>query len=295
MAAAAVTLGALPALANEAAGEAGPADTAAVRENMEAADAAEITAAEEVTKTAGSTDTEEAAQTAGTEEPTGAAELTGTPETADPTEAPEPTETPGAADPTEVSEPTGTPGTADPTEAPEPTGTPGAAEPTEAPEPTGTPEGEVAYVISIPSTVDLGTLNQSEPAGGAVTVQSVSVEAKTIEGLSEGGSIAVYVRDETSGGADFRLYGADTSNSGKSLSYSILIDGQPAGERSDSEGNGCLVAAFHKAGEKAVLDIQFDQSQLPAENLSQWEGSYTGNLRFYTKQVGGNGNDQGGA
>lgn len=336
IAAAAIVLGAMPALADEAADRTDLSGAAAVLESRKAPKTVETEAKET------ETDTEEATEEAETDE----GEPAETTETAEPreaksaeagedTEAEETTET---AVTTEAGETTGAAGTDEPTEPTEseeaesgelsetgePAETDGQTEITESgntetesepgseietetddteaetqPEqtvlketsPKAVKEGEVAYVISIPCTVDLGTLNQPESAGGAVTVQSVSVKAKTVEGLSKGEGIAVYVRDGASDGADFRLYGTDESNSGKSLSYSILIDGQPAGERSDPDGNGCLVATFHEAGETAALDLQFDQSQLPVENLSGWEGGYTGTLRFYSEQVGGNGND----
>lgn len=278
LAAAAMALGAQPALADESAGKAASADTAAAREKMEAVEAVKKTAAKELAETA-ETETEKItktmkAESVETAETDGLTETTESENTETETAESENAET--ETDDTEVKT---------------------QSEKTVLEETSlkAVKEGEVAYVISIPCTVDLGTLNDPELAGGTVTVQSVSVKAKTVEGLSEGGGIAIYVRDDASDGTDFRLYGTDESNRGKSLSYGILIDGRQAGERSDADGNGCLVATFHEAGETAVLDLQFDQSQLPAENLSGWEGSYTGTLRFYSKQVGGNENNQGGA
>ena len=127
-------------------------------------------------------------------------------------------------------------------------------------------DGGVTYIISIPSTVDFGTLNPSD-SGSGIVQQSVNVVAATINGLTEGQGVAVYVQDGATGSADFRLYGAEAANSGKSLPYNVLMGGQPVAQNGNPDGNGYWFTTFHAAGEAAVLSLQFDQTQLPAKTL----------------------------
>lgn len=141
-------------------------------------------------------------------------------------------------------------------------------------------DGSVTYVISIPGAVDFGTLNQSDSSGSTVLHRSVNVAATTMEGLREGQGVSVYVQDGVTGSADFRLYGTGAANSGKSFPYSVLMGGSPVGQ------NGNLVTTFYAAGQAAILDLQFNQAQLPPENLADWAGDYTGTLHFYSELTG---------
>lgn len=148
-----------------------------------------------------------------------------------------------------------------------------------------TDEGDVTYIISIPSTADFGTLNRVED-GSTVLHQSVHVTAEQVEGLQEGQCIEVYVRDGNNGTGGFLLYGAEEANRGKELPYSVVLNGGSMEESGVLEENGFLAASFYEAGQSVTLDLQFDQAQLPTENLAEWAGDYTGVLSFYSKLAG---------
>lgn len=144
--------------------------------------------------------------------------------------------------------------------------------------------GDVAYIISIPETIDFGKLTPP-PDNTTPHIKEVSytVGAVQIEGLDTKTSrVAVLLKDSTAG-TGFQITGSDASNSGKTLSYSVL----GAGDAAISEGkifpNGYLLTAFQKANDTVSGTLKLDQNQLYGKDMNAWAGNYQGTINFYSK------------
>ncbi len=147
--------------------------------------------------------------------------------------------------------------------------------------------GAVSYMVSIPESVDFGTLKQprDEQADNTVS-KTITVAATQLEGLTGTDRLVVLMQD-LEGRADYAFYikGQDDNNADKKLEY--VPKSNPAGVLvSDGNlyANGFLIADFKSVGE-VNLDLVLDQNQLIGVDLSGYAGSYQGTISFYSKIV----------
>ncbi|MCC6095327.1 MAG: hypothetical protein LIV24_09975 [Eubacterium sp.] len=161
---------------------------------------------------------------------------------------------------------------------------------------TVTEEPETAsYLIAVPTTVDFGNLRQ--PAENVSSLVNTNLEVKCTQyNLSNTNqAVAVLVKDKTSTDRNFYITGSETSNSGKSLKYSISLDNIDISTRnfaadggafiSDLNGaSGYLYCAFQGTGTKNGT-LTLNQQQLYGQNIKDYVGMYKGTVTFSTTIV----------
>jgi hypothetical protein len=156
--------------------------------------------------------------------------------------------------------------------------------------------GSVAYIVSVPSYVDFGSLERNEEYMGQGVewnrVITGDVKLTTVEGLDTANQrIAVLVQDAENGTAGFKMNGASGTalTAGKTLNYKIYAGQEP--NQYDLENtttvysNGFLVGAFANENDTVNLTFKLNQNQMTGE-LDQWAGTYQGTLTFYSKVAG---------
>lgn len=145
--------------------------------------------------------------------------------------------------------------------------------------------GDVTYLISVPSKINFGALQQpKDTTQSHLVTRNYSVEAIQITGLAADGRVAVLLKDPTKDGG-FQITGESEANRGKTLGYSIHNDSGVDITTGNLFPNGYLLAAFGNAGQTVTGELRLEQNQLAGQNLEEWAGSYSGTIRFYSKIV----------
>ncbi len=143
--------------------------------------------------------------------------------------------------------------------------------------------GDVAYLVSIPETIDLGRLTPpADNASAHLKEVEYTVSAKEITGLQKGSRVVVLMKD-ASGGRGFQLTGRDTANAGKTLSYSVFNGAGADISAQNRYANGYLLTGFEKAEESVTGTLKLDQNQLYGVDLSSWAGNYQGTINFFSR------------
>lgn len=139
------------------------------------------------------------------------------------------------------------------------------------------------YIITIPDTVDFGTLQQPTTDANAYVSEDITVECKEAKGLAAGEGIAVLVKDSTASSADapFILQG---QNSECSLTYEMYNQNSNVRDGNWYD-NGFLFVTFTSAGQQHTNQLRLNLNQLYGKDISIWGGVYSGTLNFYTKIV----------
>lgn len=148
-----------------------------------------------------------------------------------------------------------------------------------------TDSGDVTYAISIPQKIDFGMLTRPETSNPDVKTKQLSVTLVEVSGLDEATQrVAVLAQDSTFGTEQFSLVGQEANNSDKNLDYTVSTTG---GNITSGKPyvNGYLITAFREEdlNNPVQLTLSLDQSQLYDAPLSEWAGSYSGTIRFYSK------------
>jgi hypothetical protein len=157
------------------------------------------------------------------------------------------------------------------------------------------PAGSATYIISIPSTIDFGTLHQPQTNADSIVNASFTVRAVELN-LTSGSAVAVLMKDSdydknTADDYYFRIKGSDSTNGGKILKYSVSIvkDDGTTQEIDTSAAaafeNGYPVYGFQTVGKEKSGIVSLNQNQLYNQVLNQWAGKYQGTINFYSAVV----------
>ncbi|MDD4508383.1 MAG: hypothetical protein PHN26_05575 [Eubacteriaceae bacterium] len=149
--------------------------------------------------------------------------------------------------------------------------------------------GNVSYIVTVPKTVDFGTLQQPADVDSDHNKDlSFMVTAKEVNNLTSG-QIAVLMKDGTEDGSDnFRIQGSDTVNSGKSLAYKVYNSATPDNDiqTGTKYNNGYLLGTLKQTGDTVNGILRLNQNQLFAQDLTTWAGNYKGTITFYSTITG---------
>ena len=139
------------------------------------------------------------------------------------------------------------------------------------------------YLITIPDTVDFGTLQQPTTDANVYSSADIKVTCVKADGLAAGEGIAVLVKDSTAASADapFILNG---QNSECSLTYEMYNQNSNVRDGNWYD-NGFLFITFTSAGQEHTNQLRLNLNQLYGKDISIWGGKYSGTLNFYTKIV----------
>lgn len=144
--------------------------------------------------------------------------------------------------------------------------------------------GGVAYIISIPETIDFGRLTSpTDNKTAHMKEVGYTVGAVQIDGLDTTTSRVAVLMKDSAGGKGFQITGQDTANAGKTLAYSVLGRGGADLSGGQIFANGYLLAAFEKKDQSVSGSLQLDQNQLYGKDLSSWAGNYQGTIRFFSR------------
>lgn len=148
--------------------------------------------------------------------------------------------------------------------------------------------GSPQYIISVPSKIDFGTLRKPQTSAPNTIEIPFQIKAELIDNLSSGSVVAVLMKDAVLAGTGsaFTVKGQDTVNSDKALDYSVTItadDGNDVDVSSRMQfANGYPVYGFTSTGQVKNGMAILDQAQLYNKSLSEYAGSYKGNIHFYS-------------
>lgn len=139
------------------------------------------------------------------------------------------------------------------------------------------------YLITIPQTVDFGTLQQPTTDADVYSSVDITVSCVKADGLAAGQGIAVLVKDKTAKTANdpFMLQGEVSECS---LTYQMYNQNTDVQDGTWYE-NGFMFIAFTNAGQEHTNQLRLNLNQLYGKDLSVWGGAYSGTLNFYTKIV----------
>ena len=143
------------------------------------------------------------------------------------------------------------------------------------------------YLITIPQTVDFGTLKQPTTDADAYSSADITVTCERASGLTAGQGIAVLVKDNTAG-AKTDPFILKRENSENSLTYEMYSQNSNVQEGTWYE-NGFMFITFTGAPQEHTNQLKLNLKQLYGKNISDWQGQYTGTLNFYTRIVNVNG------
>ena len=139
------------------------------------------------------------------------------------------------------------------------------------------------YLITIPQSVDFGTLQQPTTDADAYSSVDITVKCIKAEGLAAGQGIAVLVKDETAESMNdpFKLLG---ENSDCSLTYEMYDQNSNVQDGTWYQ-NGFLFITFTDAVQEHTNQLRLNCNQLYGKDLDVWGGAYSGTLNFYTRIV----------
>lgn len=136
------------------------------------------------------------------------------------------------------------------------------------------------YVVTIPSKVDFGKLTRPDTDRQDLKTRDFGIHITKLENLGARQILAILASGSGDKGA-FVLNNAK----GKSLSYAFLegTNKQDITQR-NSYPNGWYVAASKVITESNPIQCQLslDQNQLNQGTIDEWEGTFSGSIRFYT-------------
>ena len=139
------------------------------------------------------------------------------------------------------------------------------------------------YLITIPDTVDFGTLQQPTTDANVYSSADIKVTCVKAEGLAAGEGIAVLVKDENAASASdpFKL---QKPKSECSLVYEMYNQNSNV-QDGNWYDNGFLFITFTSAGQQHTNQLRLNLNQLYGKDINTWGGAYSGKLNFYTKIV----------
>lgn len=148
---------------------------------------------------------------------------------------------------------------------------------------SGSVPGGPTYLITIPSSVNFGTLQQPVSNTNSYKTMDITVTAKEITNLPNGSAVAVLVKDATATAEADPFKIIKDGNNQIALEYQMLT---PSGNSIASQQwytNGFLFNAFTKTGDVATNTLRINEKQLYNKDMNQYAGAYTGTLNFYTR------------
>lgn len=159
---------------------------------------------------------------------------------------------------------------------------------------SGTVSSEVrnpSYVISIPSSIDFGALKK--PATNINAYKDIPFEIKmvSLSDLQEGQVVAVLVRDSSwATGPDEPTSRFSIVKTPQNLLYDVYTGSNSpeaavnVHDNATWYQNGFLYGSFGvgSAGKNIPGALRLNQKQLFDKNLADYEGNYTGTLKFHT-------------
>lgn len=133
------------------------------------------------------------------------------------------------------------------------------------------------YVVTIPAKVDFGTLTR--PAADAVSpkVQDFNISITKLDGLGAREILAILALGSGSEGA-FTLANAK----GKPLAYTFLQGGGDITGRNKYANGWYVITAKAITQTPIACQLSLDQNQLNKGPMDEWEGTFSGSIRFYT-------------
>lgn len=137
-----------------------------------------------------------------------------------------------------------------------------------------------AYVVTIPSKVDFGKLTRPDTDREALITQDFKIHITKLDNLGARQILAILASGSGDKGA-FVLNNAK----GKSLSYAFLEGTQ----KQDITGRASYPNGWYVVTSKVVTgqnpiacQLSLDQNQLNKGTIDEWEGTFSGSIRFYT-------------
>lgn len=138
-----------------------------------------------------------------------------------------------------------------------------------------------AYVVTIPAKVDFGKLTRPDTDRESLKTQDFNVKITKLENLGARQVLAILAQGSGNEGA-FVLSNAK----GKSLSYKFL---EGSGKQ-DITGRSKYANGWYVVTSKTVTpadspiacQLSLDQNQLNKGTIDNWEGTFSGGIRFYT-------------
>ena len=158
---------------------------------------------------------------------------------------------------------------------------------------SGTSAGDVSYIITIPETVDFGTLvRPRDDSDDSYQEVTFTVAATEIEGLDpDYECICVYVRDSNAtvdGDQSFWITGK--SDSSKKFSYDVFdisgeemnVDSVCINRSSMTSASGYFLCLFEEEGESITGTLRLNLTQLCDYSLADIVGDYSGSMVFFS-------------
>lgn len=138
-----------------------------------------------------------------------------------------------------------------------------------------------SYVVTIPAKVDFGMLARPDTDRESLKTQDFNVKITKLENLGARQVLAILAQGSANDGA-FAL----TNAKGKVLSYSFLEGTQ----KQDITGRAKYANGWYVVTSKVPTpadapiscQLSLDQNQLNKGTLGDWEGTFSGSIRFYT-------------
>ncbi len=156
----------------------------------------------------------------------------------------------------------------------------------------GSEPGEVSYVITIPESVDFGTLTQPETDTDSYKYLDFDVVATELNNLEARQAVSVFLKDSTADDGQFYLTQLD-SETPFEISYDVygnLVDDvnmseyTPLNQSGDSGEYGYHLCTFTAGSQGTAQDVTLalNQKALYGQNLDDIAGDYSGTMVFHS-------------